>query len=194
MITNLRDFIPHIEPGYKSNDRIEQTLCNVLGIITMPEAYGHEFGHTAMAKLLHLNTKARIRVFVSGGGASTIQKGPASWFGRCLGPKVSQIMIEGAGPAMNVIYAIALLTLGLSLDRGSIQGLLCSLAIGSLCGSIGYAGKGIWRSSDQYYFTSNDFAELKKLGIHPIFPLMGMIAVLSVAIRILFGRIFSDLN
>lgn len=175
MISFLKNFIPHFETNFQEGDAIERAITSAVAIVMLPETYFHEFGHAFAAWSLYSHTKTRIRLIVNtGGGGTKIEKGPPSFLGRFLGDRINEITIQAAGPLFSVIYSVNLAALGLMSSNETIRGSLCMLGIASLSNTIAYSIKGIWSYGNMNQLTTNDFAKLKELGIHPIFPMMGM--------------------
>ncbi|WP_068466485.1 hypothetical protein [Candidatus Protochlamydia phocaeensis] len=182
MITSFKnyfsDFIPRIEWGASPSPKMTQIVQTVEGISQLPGAYLHELGHAITAKLLYSGTETDIRLSICGGGATELVKGFPSKIGNCLNERTREILIQGAGPFMSLIYATSLSTLGFYSGNPNICATLNGLAISHLGNLFIYAVKGASGNLFTQNGQTNDFARLKRLGIHPIFPLMGISLVI----------------
>ncbi|WP_154017758.1 hypothetical protein [Candidatus Protochlamydia phocaeensis] len=91
-----------------------------------------------------------------------------------MSERAREIIIEGSGPLASVVYATGLSALGFYSGDLNTCLSLNGLAIGHLSNLLGYAALAMIGNNYTENGQTNDFAQLRKLGIHPIFPIMGI--------------------
>lgn len=178
-ITNFfSDFIPHIEWGEKSDSKVQQIFYRIFLPFLLPATYVHELGHAISGKSLYSNVKVRIKLFLNGGGTTSYMTGGApSKIGEYFSSKTRKIIVCAAGPLATVVYAKSLAILGECSGDPIICAGLKTLATIHLMNEIGYAVSGITDFS--VLNGAHDFNQLKMLGIHPIFPIVGMMGIMA---------------
>jgi hypothetical protein len=150
----------------------------------------HEAGHAGLAHLLYKNAQASIRLFPFQGGATTYSTSALTPFGKMLGWRQSEWLVTAGGAGTSLLLSSLSLGLGLACRKKHpiLSKYLLSCAVFDFLYHINYAASTFFASPLN---VSHDFVHLAQMGLSPIIPIIGMIAIpilLVVSHQIMYNR------
>lgn len=145
----------------------------------------HEAGHAIAAVALYQNARPTIEVFPLTGGVTRFSVGSLTKIGEFFGRKWTSVIVSAAGPAIAIIAAS--LNLGLShyyaKENPELHRYFLCMSIASIAQHVLYALSALWEKNP----SGHDFIKLWKVGgIHPLFSVVGLIALPLIMKSIFF--------